>query len=177
MTAIHGRGVSAATLLCRTLPLVLLWWVLSGGDAGSWLIGVPVILGATVLGLALRPSGGWRWTLTGAVRFVPFFLRQSLGGGVDVALRALRPGRPLHPAFVDYELRLAENPARVFMANVISLLPGTLSAQLEGRRLRVHTLTRGQEVPDDLQDLESRVAALFGLELTAPEEAGEAKGG
>ncbi len=161
----------------RAALLALLWWVLTGGDAGSWLIGAPVIVGATVASLALLPAGGWRWSPAGVLRFVPFFLWQSLVGSVDVALRALRPGLPLHPTLLDYELRLPEKPARVFMANTISLLPGTLSAELEGRRLRVHTLTQGPEVLENLRKLELRVSALFGLGPLSEETNREPKDG
>ncbi len=181
MKATPRRGASAGTLLRRAapriVPLVLVWWVLSSGDAGSWLIGAPVITGAVIVNLALLPARGWRWTPGGVVRFVPFFLRQSLSGGVDVALRALRPSRPLHPTLLDYTLRLPENPARVFMVSVISLLPGTLSAELEGRHLRVHTLIQGPAVLENLRELEIRVAALFGLELGSHENTQEANGG
>ncbi len=181
MTGTPRRGMSAGTLLRRAalkiVPLVLLWWALSGGDAGSWLIGAPAIAGAVIVSLVLLPARDWRWTPAGIVRFIPFFLRQSLGGGLDVALRALRPARPLYPAFLDYTLRLPENSARVFMSNVISLLPGTLSAEMEGRYLRVHTLTQDPEVFENLRELEIRVAALFGVELTPQEDAPEADGG
>ncbi len=181
MKATPRRGMSAGTLLRRAAPrivsLVLLWLVLTDGVAGSWLVGAPVIAGAVILSLALLPTRGWRWTPGGVVGFIPFFIRQSLSGGVDVALRALRPGRPLHPTLLDYTLRLPENPARVFMANVISLLPGTLSAEMEGRRLRVHTLTQDPEVLENLRELEIRVAALFGLELGSQENVQEAEGG
>lgn len=138
------------------------------------MIGVPAVVGATAASLLLLPAGGWRWTAGGIVRFVPFFLYQSLAGGIDVALRALHPRLPLEPTILDYKLRLPENPARVFMADTISLLPGTLSAALEDRELRVHTLTQGPEVLENLRELERRVAALFGLELLPEEEGGSA---
>ncbi|HSK86317.1 MAG TPA: Na+/H+ antiporter subunit E [Rubrobacter sp.] len=163
--------LGVGTLLRRAAPrvvlLALLWWVLTGGETDSWLVGSFTIAGALIVSLALLPAGGWRWTLTGVGRFVPFFLWQSLVGGLDVALRALRPARPLDPAFLEYPLGLPSDPARVFMANTVSLLPGTLSAELEGQRLRVHTLTENPKVLENLRELESRVAGLFGLELEA----------
>ncbi|HSL00792.1 MAG TPA: Na+/H+ antiporter subunit E [Rubrobacteraceae bacterium] len=171
----RGDAASPATLARRAVLrgalLALLWWALVGGDAGSWLVGAPAIVGATAASLLLSP-GGWRWTPGGVLRFVPFFVYQSLVGGLDVALRALDPRLPLQPTLLDYKLRLPESPARVFMADTISLLPGTLSAVLEGRDLRVHTLTQGPEVLDNLRELERRVAALFGLELLPEDEGG-----
>lgn len=173
MRTASGRGASPATLVRRGAPrvalLVLLWWALVAGYAGSWFVGAFAIAGAAAASLLLSP-GGWRWSLVGALRFVPFFAYQSLVGSVDVAARALRPRLPLEPALLDYTLRLPENHARVFMADTISLLPGTLSAALKGRQLRVHTLTQGPEVLENLHELESRVAALFALELLPEDE-------
>lgn len=152
--------------------LALLWLVLSGGSAGSWVFGVPAVLGATFASLALFPtSEPWAWSpsLRGVARFLVFFARESVAGGVDVALRALRPSRPLDPGFVDHDLRLPEGLPRVFMANITSLLPGTLSAELESRRLHVHTLNRDPGLLEKLQTLEERVAGLFGVALARKE--------
>jgi multicomponent Na+:H+ antiporter subunit E len=74
-------------------------------------------------------------------------------------------------------LRLPPGSARTLFIAVISLLPGTLSAELEGRRLRVHTLIQDPAVLENLRELEIRVAALFGLELGSHENTREANGG
>ena len=94
-------------------------------------------------------------------------VRESLRGGVDVALRALHPRLPLAPALLAYDLRLAPGLARIFMVNVVSLLPGTLSADLSGSGLSVHVLDRNLPVQHQLQALEQQVAMLFGVSLSA----------
>lgn len=158
--------------------LALLWLVLSGGGASSWVFGAPLVLGAVLASLALRPAGGRerRLSLAGAARFAVFFARESVAGGVDVALRALRPDRPLDPGFVWYEPRLPEELPVIFMANTTSLLPGTLSAELRDGRLRVHTLTSDSGLAGKLATLEERVAGLFGIELSRDEGAASATG-
>ncbi len=153
----------------RAALLAVGWWVLTDGSPGSWMFGVPTIVGATLVSVALLPGKGWRLSPTGLARFVPFFLWQSLAGGWDVALRALRPGRPLSPDFLDYTLRLPEGTARVFMAGVISLVPGTLTVGLGDDRVRVHLLTDDPGALETLRELESRVADLFGLRLADAE--------
>lgn len=174
-TMLRGDG-TAGRLLRRAAPRVALlagaWWVMTGGTLGSWLFGVPTILGATIASVVLLPAGGWRLSPVGLARFVPFFLWQSLVGGWDVALRALRPSRPLSPDLFDYALRLPEGPARVFMTGVMNMVPGTLSVGLEGRRVQIHSLTDAAGVLETLRDLEVRVAALFGLELEDAEHVG-----
>jgi multicomponent Na+:H+ antiporter subunit E len=68
---------------------------------------------------------------------------------------------PLEPAFLDYNLSLPNGAPRLFMANVVSLLPGTLSAELLEGCLKVHVLDVKADVVAELQSLESRVAAVF----------------
>jgi multicomponent Na+:H+ antiporter subunit E len=99
--------------------------------------------------------------LTGLISFVPFFFWRSLCGSIDVARRALHPKMPLEPAFIDYSLSLPNGAPRLFMANVVSLLPGTLSAELLEGCLKVHVLDAKADVVGELQSLESRVAATF----------------
>ncbi|MBK1692939.1 Na+/H+ antiporter subunit E [Ectothiorhodospira mobilis] len=140
-----------------------LWWALTGGDPGSWMLGVPVAVAAAAAVFLLPPGPGYRIRPFGAVAFAGYFLLQSVLGGVDVARRALAPRLHLDPGFVQYSVALPPGPARTFFMAVIGLLPGTLSVGVRGARIRVHVLDRGQDVPTQLLRLERRVAALYGL--------------
>jgi len=147
----------------RVVLLALLWWILTDGAVDSWLVGTPVVLFATLISVVLLPS--LSWSLMGVVRFVPFFLWRSLYGGIDVARRALHPRLPISPGMVDYRWRLPPGLPRVLMANTVSLLPGTLSAELDEERLRIHVLDQTGAFASELAMLEVRVAGLFGLNL------------
>jgi multicomponent Na+:H+ antiporter subunit E len=141
-----------------------LWLLLTGGDFGTWYLGAVAVAAATVVSIRLFPEGpGWRWTVGGTVRFAPFFVRQSISGGFDVALRAIRPSMPLDPELVEYETSLENPTALAFMANVVSLLPGTLGTEVKGRRIVIHSLVGARRATDGARDLETRVADLFGL--------------
>lgn len=156
-----------SSLAFRTVLFALLWWILTEGATNSWLVGVPVVLLA-VLASEVLLLPGVSWSLPGAVRFVPFFLWHSLHGGVDVARRALHPRLPISPELYDYRWRLPPGLPRVFMANTVSLLPGTLSAELDEEHLRVHVLDQTGAFASGLAVIEVRVARLFGLSLIAP---------
>jgi multicomponent Na+:H+ antiporter subunit E len=80
-------------------------------------------------------------------------------------MRAFRPSLPIRPVLVEYRLRVPPGPGPVFMANVVSLLPGSLAAGLDGDRLLVHVLDRHGDFRRELSALERRVADLFGEPL------------
>jgi multicomponent Na+:H+ antiporter subunit E len=142
-----------------------LWLLLTGGDTGTPVLAVLVIAAAVAASLAVLPPTG-RIRPVGVARFAVFFARESLRGGLDVARRAYTPGRvPLAPGFVEREMRLPAEPARLLAAGCTSLLPGTLSVELDGRTLLVHVLDTGMPFEQTLDALEDHVAGMFGLEL------------
>lgn len=151
------------SILRRGLLFALVWWTLVGGEITSWWIGVPAVLLAATASVALVSP--LNLDLYALFRFVPYFLIRSLLGGVDVAWRAFHPGMPIDPYLLKYPIRLPPGLPRVFMANTVSLLPGTLSAELGSTYLKVHVLTRRENVFSDLEKLERNVAALFGTSL------------
>lgn len=146
--------------------LGLLWAALNPGDPKSWLVGVPVVVLAAGVATALGSQTPPRMDPLAALRFAAFFVHQSFRGAWDVAKRAFHPRLPLNPGLVTYSLRLPEGPAQVFLTNITSLLPGTVSANLDGRNLLLHVLDAGPAVPEEMRVLENHVAALFALDLT-----------
>jgi multicomponent Na+:H+ antiporter subunit E len=152
--------------LRRVALFAVLWWILTGGAADSWLVGAPVVVVAAWLSLRL-----WSRPLLsplGLLRFLPWFAWQSLAGATDVALRAFRPAMPLYPGIVRYRLRLPPGAPRVMLADVVSMQPGTLSADLLDDELVIHALDARHDLPAMLRDMEPRIAAVFGLRLEPP---------
>ncbi len=149
----------------RAALFALLWWVLTEGEASSWWLGVPVVIASALASWGLRAEPAWSLRPVGLARFLAVFLWQSFRGGLDVAFRALHPRLPLAPDFKVYTLRLPAGPARVFFANTLSLLPGTLSADIRDERLTVHALDGNLPVLESVQFLEVLVADLFGLSV------------
>jgi multicomponent Na+:H+ antiporter subunit E len=154
--------------LRRIILFAVLWLILTGGSADSWLIGLPVVLVSAWLSLTL-----WAETplsVTGILRFAPWFLYQSVAGATDVAFRAMQPRMPLYPGLVRHRLRLPAGASRVMLADVVSMLPGTLSADLEGDELVIHALDTRKDLHAMVEDLEPRIALVFGARLAATGE-------
>jgi multicomponent Na+:H+ antiporter subunit E len=145
--------------------LLVVWMALTGG--GAWLVGIPLALAGGATAAWLAPADHHPWKVSRLPQFFGFFLRESLLGGLDVARRALRPKVDVAPCFVVYPLGLPPGQPRTLMVCLVSLLPGTLSADLDTGRglLLVHALA--PEAVATVPALELRVARLFGLELQA----------
>ena len=138
-----------------------LWWLLTGGDSASWLVGLPAVAAAAWAAGRLQSAGGPPVSLPGLLLFLPFFLWESLRGGIDVMLRTLAPRMRIHPGTAEYRTGLRREDARVFFANCLCLLPGTLAADLSGDRITVHLLDARVDPGEDLKRLERAVARVY----------------
>jgi multicomponent Na+:H+ antiporter subunit E len=159
-------GSRAPAALLHAAVFAGLWWVLAGDRPSSWALGLPGVLAAVVAAAAVRREPA-RPSPAGVVRFLLYFLWTSLRAGLDVARRVLLPAMPIDPEPRRYRLRLPHGPARVFLAAVTSLLPGTLSLEIEGDELLLHALDARVDLDRELAVLEARVADLFAVDLSA----------
>ena len=151
------------SIILRGTILSVIWWILTDGATVSCWIGIPAVVLASAASMTLLPPNNI--ILHEFLRFIPFFLNRSLLGGVDVASRALKPAMPISPDLIEYSSRLPKGLPQVFLANTISLLPGTLSAAIDQNILRIHVLDIQNDVLSELEDVERRVARVFAVNL------------
>ncbi len=149
------------TALIRLLVFGLLWWVFTEGEHPLSLLGLAGVGSAAAVSMSVFPAGTWKWRFGPLIRFVPFFLWQSLLGGLDVSYRALRPHVDVQPEVISHRFSLQQEPARVFFLWVISLLPGTAAVDLHGDEALVHVLDTNLASPEKMRHLERRIAELF----------------
>ena len=151
------------TVVLRALLFAWLWWVLAEGRREAWWLGAAGVAAATWASLVLAPPGRRRLSLPGLARFLGFFLLNSLRGGAQVALLALRPGPGFRPAMLEWPLSLPAGAPRVLMLNTLGLMPGTLGVRLDGARLKLHVLDARLPVAEEVRVLEAHIARLFGV--------------
>ncbi|MES9862942.1 MAG: Na+/H+ antiporter subunit E [Candidatus Thiodiazotropha sp. LLP2] len=140
----------------------LIWFLLTGDDWKSWLVGLPVVVMAAWSILRLRGPAEGQFNLMGLLKFLPYFVWESVLGGIDVVSRVMRPEMRIDPGFLDYRMQLTQPSARRLFVNSLSLLPGTLAADLDGESLRIHALDRGVDLKDELERLERMISAVYG---------------
>jgi len=165
------RGELWRRFAVKALALALLWGVLTEFRLDALVFGVPAVLAGAALVFVMPYSPGARLSLGGTLVFIGWFAVQSVRGAVDVSLRAIAPSMPLRPGFRPYTPRLPEGAPRVMFLNTITLLPGTLSAEVSGEKVMVHMLDTRADLEADLGTLETRIAALFGVSLKDKEVA------
>jgi multicomponent Na+:H+ antiporter subunit E len=136
---------------------MLLVWTL---DIQEVVAGLGVgILTAALFGsyLPVKPSRllnpvRWFWLLV----YVPVFGYQVVKSNIDVALRVLSPGLQIRPGIIKVKTRLKSDIARVFLANSITLTPGTMTVEVKDDVLYIHWIEVGAE------DLEGATRAIVG---------------
>ncbi|KPK84136.1 MAG: hypothetical protein AMJ81_06455 [Phycisphaerae bacterium SM23_33] len=77
-----------------------------------------------------------RWFF--AAIYLPYFLYYCVKANLDVAIRVLHPDLPIRPGIVKVRTHLSSSMAKTFLANSITLTPGTLTIDIDGQELYVH---------------------------------------
>ena len=72
--------------------------------------------------------------------YIPVFLWECLKANIDVAYRVSHPDVPIHPGIVKVKTKLKSKTGLTFLANSITLTPGTLTVDIDetGGYLYVH---------------------------------------
>jgi len=65
------------------------------------------------------------------LEYVPIFLWEVIKANVDVAYRVMHPKLPIHPGIVKVKTSLKSDTALTFLANSITLTPGTMSVDID----------------------------------------------
>ena len=147
-------------LMC--LLAVFALWMLLFWSVDPWVLGTGAffaLLVATFLGdiypdkleKTLDPR---RWFFF--LIYVPYFLFWCLKANVDVALRVIHPDVPIRPGIVKVRTSLTGEMAKTFLANSITLTPGTLTIDIDGQDFYVHWINISTE------DAERRTAEICG---------------
>ena len=70
--------------------------------------------------------------------YLPYFLWYCIRANFDVALRVIHPDVPIKPGIIKVQTTLDSEMAKTFLANSITLTPGTLTVDIDGADLYIH---------------------------------------
>ncbi|MFW6159288.1 MAG: Na+/H+ antiporter subunit E [Planctomycetota bacterium] len=88
--------------------------------------------------------------------YLPYFFYWCLKANLDVALRVIHPDVPIRPGIVKVKTSLRTDMAKTFLANSITLTPGTLTVDIDGDDVYVHWINI------DTDDVEQRTSEICG---------------
>ncbi len=109
-------------------------------------------------------SKKWYVKFLRAIPYVAWELWQIVLANLDVAYRALHPKMPLDPVVVEFETPLRSDLALTFMANSITLTPGTITIMVEPEKGKfiVHAIDRKLVKPLVVdQTMQKKLAYVF----------------
>jgi len=133
------RGSQTLVFLLAALSWLLLTWRV---ELGSLLVGLLISLVASLLFgelLTVTPERflqpkRYLWFLY----YIPVFLWELIKANFDVAYRVLHPRLPINPGLVKIKTGLKSEVSKTFLANSITLTPGTMTVDIKGDELYIH---------------------------------------
>ena len=129
-------------LVCLAAAFAL--WMLLFGSLDPWVIGAGLavaLIVALLLG-RLAPENLEKvldlrrafWLLV----YLPFFFWYCFRANLDVMLRVLHPDVSIRPGIVKLKTTFKSEMARTFLANSVTLTPGTLTVDVDGEDMYFH---------------------------------------
>lgn len=174
-----ARALIRRTTVVQALVLFAFWFALSGRSDPLFLtIGALTAVGVTALTApitraCLRPDVDHLpiqripLALLRAVGFVFWMAGRILVASVQLARIVLAREMPLDPCSVRFRTELRSPLARTVLTNSISLVPGTLTVDIEDAVIVVHALSPAQVSDLVSGRLQNKVARIF-LEQAQP---------
>lgn len=120
-----------------------LWFLLTlSVNVDHLVVGVIVVLLGTILFGGYFTSKPVKFLqlhrLFWVIIYIPVFIWYMFKANIDVAYRVLHPERPIKPGIVKIKTTLTTDIAKVFLANSITLTPGTMTCDIDGDFLYIH---------------------------------------
>jgi multicomponent Na+:H+ antiporter subunit E len=133
---ISSYAATAGVLFC-------LWLLLTSSTS------LQEVAAGAVLALAVAAVGYRGFTTRGlrmfsprrlahVVIYVPVFFWAMIKANFDVAYRVVHPRMPIRPGIVAIKTELKTDIGKLFLANSITLTPGTLTMDVRGEVLLIH---------------------------------------
>lgn len=99
--------------------------------------------------------------------YILFFLKAIVKSNIDVATRVLKPTLPINPGIVEVKTKLKSRLGRLFLANSITLTPGTITVDIKGDSLFIHWINIDSTDQDSatkiiVEDFEKYLEVIFG---------------
>ena len=139
---------------------LLIIWLLLNSSLNLVVIGSGVVVSAVIAmffckscdvftAIRLTPKA-FLYTLI----FLVVFFKELIKSNLDVAIRVLTPSLPIKPGIVEVKTKLKSKIGRIFLANSITLTPGTFTIEIYEDSLFIHWIdVKSENIEEDTKML------------------------
>ncbi len=124
------------------LTLMIFWILFTSLDVQELTIGAIASIIIVLMTIGLKP-------VLSAIKLNPksilfsiiylfVFLKELIKSNIDVAFRVISPKLPINPGIVKVKTKLKSPLGRAFLANSITLTPGTLTVEMRDEYFYIH---------------------------------------
>lgn len=124
------------------LILMIFWILFTSLDVQELTIGAIASIIIVLMTIGLKP-------VLSAIKLNPksilfsiiylfVFLKELIKSNIDVAFRVISPKLPINPGIVKVKTKLKSPLGRAFLANSITLTPGTLTVEMRDEYFYIH---------------------------------------
>jgi multicomponent Na+:H+ antiporter subunit E len=117
---------------------LFLWIILSGGKIELFPLAFIILM--SILTTFVFQLNYHSICLKSTLKLLVFFFYYSFKGGLQVALFALKPKLKLQPFVYEHQLKSHNEFSASMLANIYSLMPGTVSMGYDKKILSLHIL-------------------------------------
>ncbi len=135
-----------STFMIRLVMALFIFWVILSGKIDAFHLSLGLLSSLSVAWVSRRlrrldpplvsPPAWLRWP-----GYLLWLFKEVVVSSVQVAMIVLSPKMPINPRVVRLRRYLPNDLAKLTLANSITLTPGTVTVDLEGKDFIVHALT------------------------------------
>lgn len=144
-------------LLSAVIILYAFWLLLCFSlEPGFLIVGALLTFTAALITVGKHPPREWLLNpvrLLWLILYAPYFLYYCVKANLDVAYRVVHPDVPIRPGIVKVTTTLKTGMGKTFLANSITLTPGTLTVDVVGQDLYVHWINVQTDDPEEQAEL------------------------
>ena len=140
--------------------LFIFWVLLAGTDTQELIAGFIVSLLITLIFSKTAILSEFKLSPKSIIYalFYPLMLAWELvKSNFDVAFRVLNPKLPINPGIVKVKTKLQSRMGRIFLANSITLTPGTFTVETKGEDYYIHWIyVTSENIEDTTKEIISK---------------------
>ena len=93
--------------------------------------------------------------------YLPWLFYKIIQSSLNLSKLILHPALPIAPQLISVESKLRHHAALVLLGNSITLTPGTITAEIDGKNLIVHSMDNVLSEDITSKQIESKIADIF----------------